>query len=457
MKAISYFRFSGVLQQQGWITPAYVGVNPCGTLEYLSDVAPPDAAGIEYVQGWVLPGLPNAHSHAFQYAMAGLAEQHQPGTSDDFWTWRELMYECALALDPDKLEAIAAMLYSEMLRYGYTHVAEFHYLHHEKDGRPYNNVAELGERLLAAAATAGIKITLIPVYYRQGGFGKPANERQRRFISASVDDYLVLLEATRQCLKSYSGATVGFGVHSLRAVEGSDIIRTFQQGPRELPFHIHAAEQKKEVEDCLLHYRLRPVEWIIENLPLQEGISLVHCTHLNDNEVSKLAASRANVVLCPGTEGNLGDGFFRLKDFADQYGNFCIGTDSQISLNPMEDMRWLDYGQRLQTHKRNTFDDTSAVMLTKVFTRGRRAMGEAVKNFFEIGQAFDAVVFDADAPLLQQRNPGKVLQAILYTSDSSHIAGTIVDGKWKVQHQVHHKSAQIRKAYKKAITELAEK
>ena len=214
---MKYFRFSSLYQAEGWLTPAFVGVDEQGVIQSLSSDKPDHE--FENVEGFALPGFQNAHSHAFQYAMAGLAENHPSGINDDFWTWREEMYKCALSVDPDQAEAIAAILYAEMLRVGYTSVAEFHYLHHDKDGKPYTHLAEMGERMIAAAKTAGIKITLVPVFYQKGNFGQDPQPRQRRFISQTTEDYFKLLEASRATIKNYEGATLGFSVHSLRAVE----------------------------------------------------------------------------------------------------------------------------------------------------------------------------------------------------------------------------------------------
>jgi formimidoylglutamate deiminase len=453
---LKFFHFQALLLQQGWLKPAYVGIDDSGIIQYLSETAPDKAIAIEMVQGIVLPGFPNAHSHAFQYAMAGMAEKHQPGSSDNFWTWREKMYECALSMDPEQIEAVAAMLYAEMLRHGYTHVAEFHYLHHDRKGGHYSNLAEIGERLIAAAETAGIKITLIPVFYQKGGFGLEPELRQRRFISHTLDEYLTLVDATHDVVKKYSFARLGFGVHSLRAVSVSDIFRTVEAGPKDLPFHLHAAEQKKEIYDCLEVLKQRPVEWLLDNLPLKERFNLVHCTHLTDEEVKRLAKSGANVVLCPGTEANLGDGIFRLHDYANHYGNWCIGTDSQISLNPLEDIRWLDYTQRLVSHQRNTFDDPATIQMNKCIPCGRAAMGLSEQNFFELGKTLDAVVFDSDMPLFYQGQNDQLLPSILYTADSSAILGTLVNGAWVVRNKVHTNLLTIRRNFRKTVNELRE-
>jgi formimidoylglutamate deiminase len=281
-----YYRFDSLLQKEGWLTPAYVGVDAKGIITYLSANPPTEAFACESVKGFALPGFQNGHSHAFQYAMAGLAENHPAGTSDDFWTWREEMYKCALSVNPDQAEHIASILYAEMVRLGYTHVAEFHYLHHDKDGKPYTNLAEMGERMLAAANRAGIKITLIPVFYQKGGFGLPPQDRQRRFISKTVQEYFKLLDASANIVKKYPDARLGFSVHSLRAVDLNDIIATYQQGPKDIPFHLHIAEQKKEVSDCFNYCGKRPMQWLLENLPVDRRFNLVHATHLDNSELN---------------------------------------------------------------------------------------------------------------------------------------------------------------------------
>jgi formimidoylglutamate deiminase len=288
----------------------------------------------------------------------------------------------------------------------------------------------MGERLVAAARTAGIKITLVPVFYQKGDFGREPASRQRRFISPTLDAYLKLLDASRPAVAAYERASLGFGVHSLRAVEAADVLATHAQGPPDLPFHLHAAEQTLEVERSLAHLGARPVEWLLDNLPLSERFHLVHCTHLTPTETTRLAQSGAHVVLCPGTEGNLGDGIFSLVDYAEAGGRWSIGTDSHISLNPLEDLRWLDYGQRLIHRRRNTFADGASVLVDKTFFAGHRAAGRTPANYFALGQPFDAVVYDVKQPLLAQAGPAHLLPAIVYTADPTAILGTLVDGQW---------------------------
>ena len=456
---MKFYRFNSLLLQTKWLTPAYVGVDARGIIKYLDDHPPAEPIATESVLGFVLAGFQNAHSHAFQYAMAGLAENHPIGTDDDFWTWREAMYQCALTVDPDQAEAIAAILYGEMLRHGYTHVAEFHYLHHDKNGKPYTNLGEMGERMISAAKTAGIKITLVPVFYQKGGFGLDPQPRQKRFISKTVDDYFKLFEASRNVVKQYADASLGFSVHSLRAVELNHVVETFNQGPKDLPFHIHVAEQKKEIADCLAHCGKRPMQWMLENLQVNERFHLVHSTHLDDHELLQLAKSKANVVLCPSTEGNLGDGIFRMREYVKLGGHWSIGTDSHIGLNPVEEFRMIDYRQRLVTNFRNTFEgDAARYMVNEEINSGRKAMNlsESLlrKNHFEVGQPFDAIVYNAQSHLLADTSEKNRLATIVFTGDSSRNLGTIVNGKWVVKNQHHMAGRKLKDDFAKAMKEL---
>ena len=452
---LKYFRFKGLLQREDWLSPAYVGVDSDGIIQYISNSPPEGGSAIEAVSGYALPGFQNAHSHAFQYAIAGLTENHPLGTDDDFWTWREAMYATALTVDPDQAEGIAAMLYAEMVRQGYTHVAEFHYLHHDKNGKPYSNLAEMGERMISAARTAGIGITLIPVFYQRGGFGKEPQDRQRRFISKTATDYFKLLNASEKVIKGKPNVQLGFSVHSLRAVELKDIVTTFNEGPKGIPFHVHVSEQKKEVTDCFAYCGKRPMEWLLENLPVNDRFNLVHATHLDDQELKKLATSGAAVVLCPSTEGNLGDGIFRMKEYCRLGGHCTIGTDSHIGLNPLEELRMIDYRQRLVTNQRNIFNGNGACyMVNEAIASGRRAMGMEAKDHFTPGKSFDAVVYNANSHLLAEAPQENMLSVILYTSDSSRTLGTLIRGQWVVKDQHHINGPGIKKKFSEAMKAL---
>jgi formimidoylglutamate deiminase len=448
------FHFKALLQSNGWISPAYVEVDGRGIIQHISNESSNDTIPVEVVNGFAVPGFQNAHSHAFQFAMAGMAEKHDVNRVDDFWSWRQAMYARALTMDPDQVQAVAAMLYIEMLKRGYTHVAEFQYLHHDKNGKPYDNLAEMSVSLLAAAAIAGIKITLVPVFYQMGGFDKKAEAHQRRFTFEDIDQYFNLLDDCSSVVKNLASSRLGFGVHSLRAAETKDLLHIVKEGPVDIPFHIHASEQLKEVTDAVGFLKQRPVEWLLNNLELNGRFHLVHCTHLNDNEVLMLAKSGANVVLCPGTEANLGDGIFRLTDYARHSDHWCIGTDSHISLNPLEDLRWLDYTQRLITHKRNTFHDGATRLVKNTFFSGRNAMGLSAKNFFEVGQPMDAVVYDANSPLLNAAGVEHLLPTMVYTADASSVTGTIVDGAWITKNLHHRHEPEILTNFQHAVRQI---
>lgn len=454
------YQFKGLLLNEGWMSPAYVHTDDNGIISYLS-TQKEYGVNYEIVEGYAIPGFQNAHSHAFQYAMAGIAEHHKPGNSaDDFWSWREAMYKVALSIAPDELQAIAAMLYSEMVQHGYTHVAEFHYLHHDKNGQPYSNLAEMGERLVAASKQAGIKITLVPMFYQQGGFGMKPQDHQRRFISSTIDEYYQLLEATKKAVTSETHATHGFGIHSLRAVHPDDIKSTLREVDRQLPIHIHIAEQLKEIEDAKAYLKARPVEWLLDNNEVNNQYHLVHATHLTEQETKGIAQSGANVVLCPSTEGNLGDGIFPLHSYQAHGGYWSIGTDSHVGLNPLEELRILDYGQRLTSHQRNTFTgtdggDSATTAYNQSLISGRKAMGNHNAAYFEIGQPLDAAIYDASVPLLNTSTKDNILTSIIYCGEATWNLGTIVNGQWIVKEGIHERKELINKKFIETMKTLA--
>lgn len=446
------------MQNDGWVEDACVTVDDRGIIKKISAH---NAENAEIINGFAVPGFQNAHSHAFQYAMAGIAERHENAeAADDFWSWREAMYQLALTMSPEDIEHVATMLYAEMVRHGYTHVAEFHYLHHDKNGQPYANLAEHGERLIAAAKNAGIKITLVPMFYQKGGFGTEPQPRQRRFISPTPESYFKLLEASESAARSYSGATVAFGIHSLRAVQPADIVTAINEGPKDIPFHIHISEQLKEIDDAKAYLKSRPVEWLLNNTSVNHNFHLVHATHLVASEVDGIAKAGAHVVLCPSTEGNLGDGIFPLRDFQKQGGSWSIGTDSHVGLNPLEELRILDYGQRLISHQRNTFidsnePDSGAFGYRHALIAGRKAMGNNNEIYFSEGEPLDAVVYDASVPLLASSSIGNTLSTIIYSGDATMTLGTLINGEWVVKNNQHRQKTDITGNFISCIKRLS--
>lgn len=405
---------------------------------------------------WVLPGMPNLHSHAFQRAMAGMAER-QTNPEDSFWTWRETMYAFAGRVGPDELRAIAAQLYVEMLEAGYTQVCEFHYLHHQPDAKPYADAAAMSLALIEAARETGIGLTLLPTLYQTGGFdGRPLAERQRRFGHAT-EAYLALV----QRLRALEGPDlrVGVALHSLRAVPQAALRAVLDSGLVDAaPIHIHIAEQLGEVQDSLALRNARPVEWLLANAPVDERWTLVHATHLTEDETVALAASGAVAGLCPTTEANLGDGLFPLKAYLDAGGVLGIGSDSHISVSPVEELRWLEYGQRLITRHRNiaVSDSSSSVGETlwgDALFGGARAAGLAL-GALEAGARADLIVLDEDAPQLAGRGREHLLDSWLFSGNRNLVKDVMVNGRWCVRDGRHPAREAIAARYAKAIAAI---
>ncbi|MFT4603122.1 MAG: formiminoglutamate deiminase [Arenicella sp.] len=450
------YYFEALLTENGWDENVKIQIDQKGIILSIQKDSSPEGTTLDIG----LPGFQNAHSHSFQYAMAGLAEKHSTGqTPDDFWSWREAMYSLALSISPDQLEKIAKMLYVEMLRHGYTNVAEFHYVHHDKDGKPFDNLSEMGERLVKAAKEVGIGITLVPIFYQMGGFGKAPTDGQKRFISPDLESYLRLFEASKKSCELYEHANIAVGIHSMRGVEPTVIAELAANHLQDVPFHIHVSEQLKEIEDSIAYLGKRPVEWMLDNIKMNDRFHLVHATHLTPEETLNLAKSGANVVLCPSTEGNLGDGLFPLKDYQDAGGRWSIGTDSHVGLNPLEELRILDYGQRLITHKRNTFysknQGNSGLFAFEQITRsGRKAMNNFNATYFKVGETLDVAVVSKEHPLLQNCSFENLANTILFSSDSSMQWGTISKGELVVENGAHFLETEVQSGFSEAILQL---
>ncbi len=336
--------FDQALLRTGWVRDVRIGLD-AGRIATLAQNTPPQPGDVRH--GVALPGLPNLHSHAFQRALAGLTEIRGP-QQDSFWTWREVVYRFLDGMDPDDIEAIGALAFLEMLEAGFTRVGEFHYLHNDRNGRPYADPAELSRRMAAAAATAGIRLTLLPVFYAHGGFGAaPPAPGQRRFI-LNLDGYERLLEAVR----GFEAVTAGVAPHSLRAVtpEQLQAVCAMRAGG---PLHIHVAEQVREVEDCLAWSGARPVEWLLDRADIDANWCLIHATHMTEGEVERLARRGAVAGLCPVTEANLGDGIFPGEAWQALGGRYGVGTDSNVAISGAMELRQLEYSQRLSLRTRN--------------------------------------------------------------------------------------------------------
>lgn len=405
--------------------------------------------------GWLLPGIPNLHSHAFQRVMAGLAER-QTHAQDSFWTWRETMYRIAARFDPDSLQAVAAQLYVEMLEAGYTTVCEFHYLHHAPDGRPYADPAAMSKALVAAARETGIRLTLLPVLYMAGGFDRrPLSERQRRF-GHDLDAFLRLVESLRAL--EDEALRVGVAFHSLRAVPPEAMDAALAALPPDIPLHIHIAEQIGEVQDCLAVRNARPVEWLLDHAPIDARWTLVHATHLTGPETAAVAASGATVAICPTTEANLGDGLFPLREYLDAGGAWGIGSDSHVSVSPVEELRWLEYGQRLQTRHRNIAvrADNGSVgetLLHGTLASGAAATGQAV-GLLAPGQAADWIVLDAQAPVFAGARPADVADRWLFAGNRPLVREVRVAGEAVVSGGRHRDREAIAARYRSTVAAL---
>ncbi|MDH5832605.1 formimidoylglutamate deiminase [Luteimonas kalidii] len=392
--------------------------------------------------GWRLPGIANLHSHAFQRAMAGLAER-QTHPADSFWTWRETMYRMAGRFDPDALHAVASQLYVEMLEAGYTTVCEFHYLHHSPDGAPYATPTAMSDALIAAARDTGIRLTLLPVLYMTGGFdGRALESRQQRF-GHDVDGYLRLFEALHA--RQDEQLRVGCALHSLRAVPADAMRQVLDALPTATRIHVHIAEQRAEVDDCLAVRGARPVEWLLDSAPVDACWTLVHATHLDDGEVAGIARSGATVAVCPTTEANLGDGLFRLRNYLDADGAWGVGSDSHVSVSPVEELRWLEYGQRLASGRRNVAVGASCTSVGATLLRGVLDSAPRATGFDDTGD--DAIVLDGQSPLLAGATTADVADRWIFSGNCPALREVRVAGRRVVAEGRHPDREAIAARY----------
>ncbi len=405
--------FDQALLPAGWAQAVRVVVEK-GRIARLETNAAPDAADERHAIA--IPGMPDLHSHAFQRGMAGLTERGSPA-GDNFWTWREVMYRFALRVTPDDIEAIAAQLFAELLEAGFTRIGEFHYLHHDADGTPYADLAETGMRIAAAAAETGIGLTLIPTFYAHGGFGGALpSTHQRRFIN-DLDRFAKIFAASSAALEGLDDARIGLAAHSLRAVTPEELQALIAMAG-DHPIHLHIAEQVMEVEDSVRWSGARPVEWLLDHAPVDHRWCLVHATHMTATESERLAQSGAVAGLCPVTEADLGDGIFDALTYVAVGGTFGIGTDSNVLIGVADELRQLEYSQRLVHRARNLMSrseggSTGRALFDAALTGGARALGVATAGLAE-GAAADIVTLDRDHAALIHRDGDAILDAFIF-------------------------------------------
>ena len=483
-------RFERLLVDGRWECDVRVELDAGGCIAGLEAGA--GQRGCREVAGWAVPGVPNVHSHAFQRALAGLAEGKGP---DSFWSWREVMYGFLDRLTPDDVEAVAAQLYIEMLKAGFTCVGEFHYLHHPPGGGAYGDRAEMSRRILAAARTAGIGLVHMPAVYEVGGFDGGGLEGSQRRFRMGLEEAARMHEALAGDFAG-PGERLGWALHSLRAVSPASFARIeeFVGGPGDAagpkPVHVHVAEQEREVRDCRIRRGARPVEWLLHHAPVDGRWCLVHATHMSRGEVAGVADSGAAAGLCPTTEANLGDGLFPLGAFAESGGRFGIGTDSHVSRSPVEELRLLEYGQRLVSRSRSVLGGKGAAGRGggrgATAGRGHRGGGATGRGDARAGSALggaggallahaweggsgalaweggrvergkraDLVVLDAEHPALVGREGAAVLDSWVFSGTDNPVRDVMVGGDWVVRDGRHEREEVVGRAFREAVKGL---
>lgn len=447
--------FDHALVDGGWRDNVALTVSN-GEIQTCETGVPGPASGDERYSGIALPGLPNAHSHAFQRAMAGLAETRGPD-HDSFWTWREVMYRFLARLSPDDVEAVATFAYMEMLEAGFTRVGEFHYLHHDPAGRPYDHPAEMSGRIVAAAEATGIGLTLLPCFYANGGLGgQPPTDGQRRFIN-DPERFLRLHELTGRALQRLPTGRLGVAPHSLRAVTPEVMAAVLASTP-DGPIHIHAAEQTKEVEDCIAWSGLRPVEWLLANARVDSRWCLIHATHMTEPETLALAGSRAVAGLCPLTEASLGDGIFNGREYISSGGALAVGTDSNIEITASGELKQLEYSQRLKHRARNVLsleegESTGMRLYASALAGGTQAL-RYPSGRLSPGFPADIVVLDRAHPDLAAVKGDRWLDAYVFTAGRSAIRDVIVGGERLVVDGRHRGRERVTSNYLKTLSRL---
>ncbi|MBB5047943.1 formiminoglutamate deiminase [Rhodopseudomonas rhenobacensis] len=443
--------FEDALLPQGWARNVRLLID-AGRFASIESGATPQPGDERHRIG--LPGICNLHSHAFQRGMAGLAE-FSSSSADSFWTWREVMYRFVGRMSPDDIEAVAAQAYVEMLEGGFTRVGEFHYIHHDAAGTPYDNIAELAERIAASAQATGIGLTLLPVFYAHGGFGgREPSPAQRRFING-IDGFSRLLEASRRAVAGLPGAVVGVAPHSLRAVT-ADELATVLALAGEGPIHIHIAEQMLEVDDCVAWSGQRPLQWLFERAGVDRRWCLVHATHADAEELSRIAASGAVVGLCPITEANLGDGVFDAPRFLDAGGRYGIGSDSNVQIGLADELRLLEYGQRLAQRGRNVMardGSTGRALFEASLQGGAQALGLQPTGLVE-GAIADLISLQTSHIALAGRAGDAILDSWIFAGQEKLVDCVWAGGVQLVSGGRHHDREPVAQRFRRTLERL---
>jgi formimidoylglutamate deiminase len=445
------------LLPEGWARDVTVDVGADGTIAQVE--TGPAAAPTERAAGPLVPGMPNLHSHAFQRALAGRTGRAsaEAAGSDNFWTWRAAMYAFLDRVDPDGFEAIAAQCYVEMVKAGYTAVAEFHYVHHDPQGRPYADPAELAQRIVAAAKRAGIALTLLPVFYAHSGFGgAPPAAGQLRFVH-TLDSYARLV-GDLAAGAAAGGYVLGVAPHSLRAVTPDEMVSVLALAPAGGPIHIHVAEQVQEVSDCVATLGARPVEWLMRHARVGARWCVVHATHMTSEETRWLAGSGAVAGLAPSTEADLGDGVFAARGYVERGGALGIGSDSNTLIDPYAELRQLEYSQRLFRLERNVLArrdvPVGQFLYALALGGGAQAIAQPTGAIAR-GWRADFVVLNADDPALAGQPVADILDAAIFGPCRQPVRDVMVAGQWVVREGRHPDEAAVLDAYRSALERLA--
>ena len=442
-----------ILTSSGWKENITVEVNADGHIEKLGT----DTKEYDHHVGCLLPAPVNAHSHSFQRAMSGLTEYRGPNPKDSFWTWRKLMFKFLKQLDPDIVEAVAAFVQMEMLEAGFSTNVEFHYLHHSESGRPYDDIAEMSQRIISAANQSGIGLTLLPVFYQYGGCDLRALEDGQRRFGNNLDQFQTLFQRVSKILETSSPDTfLGLAPHSLRAVDPKDLIELVNIAEKN-PIHMHLAEQVAEVDEVKEFLGARPVEWVMENLDISNQWCMIHCTQMEPHEVKMLAKTQAVAGLCPITESSLGDGIFEGANWMSNNGNIAIGSDSNVRISLSEELRTLEYSQRLRDRSRavlaNSHQSTGRRLFEGICKGGAQAAGRKT-GLIKEGYLADLLALDTNHVDLERHKEDTLLDSYIFSGDDRMISDVWSAGRHLVKDGEHISRTEITRAYKKATKKL---